>query len=1147
MKLLLTFLINTCVFMSIFGQTPTATSYFFSTTIPSSSIQKNKKSGENCTNALPVRTIDGSCNNMDDGNWGKAQIPFHHMLTPDYGSNGAMSGQNRQSPRAISNLICHQDAGIDILSERGLSSMVYTFFQFVDHNITATMEGHTEFAPISVPMNDPFFDPNGTGTQMIPFMRSMKMMDENGMPHQMNLLSSWIDGAGIYGSDASRANWLRSFQNGKLKQSENGFLPCNTITGNCSDPIDTLAPFMVGNENDCGNFQKIFVAGDVRANEQPGLLAFHTLFMREHNLVCDELLNQGFTEDEVIYQKAKRIVIGKFQAIVYNELLPALGVHLDAYSGYDEDMKPDIYSVFSTAAFRLGHTMVMDNLLLLDNNCQPVISNTGCGPVDGDCSCYTNDVNVNGIANIKNVFFHPSFVKNTGIEPILKGLNVQTQQEIDAKVVNALRNFLFGAPGSGGLDLAALNIQRGRDHGLPDYNTVRQYFTGQSISNFSEITNDANLQAALATAYNNVNDIDLFVGLLAEEHLTNSSVGITLHAILKDQFTRLRNCDRYFYKIDPMLSDNERAKIKNTRFSDLIKRNSSLNNISNNVFYSRKCSNDNTPHFYIESINTHHNTFIDIPIQVENFKNIFEINLDFTWDDTQLQFDQLVQFNITDGSFSTQNDNSTFNIQWSNYQNGGNSITDNLPIAMLRFKVISNQDEIALLNILQNFIASTAGNAPTYEVTSTERDGEIHISNLPNHYSISGSVTTPTGFPVEDVKVNFLKNNQIASYFYIENGQTMYEKAVVAHGSDFEYKIESVSDNCGYCQDLNVLDAILLNEHLLNNRDFQSPYALLAADANENQTIENSDLTELMALMLRKQPTFTHQNYQFFSTEFQPTLANPFTLINERSHFDINQYWYAQNFMGVPKGQIIEMDNYRPNTTLIENQINILERSELQNDTISIPLSAFNFDPIKGLQFTVEWDADVLEFYQIKGERLTDLSGLNLDIKEVEKGLLGVAWFHPSGEALQLLNGENFITLEFIVKGQTGDFSNIHITNSLREIMLVTEDLQIQQPIFDVSRVKVIEKIAGNDNVFQLVVFPNPTPRDFELQFQLETNGIVEINLLNAFGQHIHSYSKEKNAGLHQITLNQASLSTGVYFIHFKFEKEIVTKRLLIQ
>jgi hypothetical protein len=1133
--------------MSIFGQSDASIIHYFNGTVSSNSIQNNKKSDENCNSAQPVRASNGSCNNMDDGDWGKAQIPFHHMLTPDYGTNGEMSGQNRQNARTISNLICHQEAGVDVLSERGLSAMVYTFFQFVDHNITATMEGHTEFEPISVPMNDPFFDPNGTGSQMIPFMRSMKMMDENGMPHQINLLSSWIDGAGIYGANEFRANWLRSFQNGKLKQSENGFLPCNTITGNCADPIDTLAPFMAGNENSCGNFQKIFVAGDVRANEQPGLLAFHTLFVKEHNLICDELQIQGFTDDEIIYQKAKRMVIGKFQAIVYNELLPALGIHLDNYNGYDEDMNPDIYSIFSTAAFRLGHTMVMDNVLLLDNNCQPIISNTGCGPVDGDCSCYTNDVNVNGSANIKDIFFHPSFVKNTGIEPILKGLSVQTQQEIDEKVVNALRNFLFGAPGAGGLDLAALNIQRGRDHALPDYNTVRQYFTGQTISSFSEITNDVDLQNALTTAYNNVNDIDLFVGLLAEQHLANSSVGITLHAILKDQFTRLRNCDRYFYKIDPMLSDNERTKIKNTRFSDLIKRNSSLSNISNNVFYSRKCSNDSAPHFFIKTINTHHNTFFDIPIQVENFKNIFEIDIDITWDDTQLQFDQLVQFNISDGSFSTQNNNSTFNIKWSNYQNGGNSITDNLPIAMLRFKVISNQTEIAKLDIEPVFMASTAGNAPIYEVIPNERDGEIHIGNLPNNYSLSGSVTTPTGFSVEDVKVNFLKNNQIASYYYVENGQTMFEKAVVSNGSDFEYNVESVSYDCGYCSNLNVLDAVLLNEHLLNNRSLESPYAYLAADVNENQTIENADLIETMALMLRKQPTFTNQNYQFFSTEFQPTLANPYNLINERAHDDINKYLYAQNFMGVPKGKIIEMDDYRPTTTLVDNEIKILERSELHNDTISIPISAFNFDAIKGFQLTVEWNAEVLEFHQIIGERLTDFSDVHLDIKEVNEGKLGVAWFHPNGETLQLLNGENFIELQFIVKGQTGDFSNIHITNALREIMLITEDLQIQQPVFDVNRVKVVEKIAGNDNIFQLVIFPNPTPQDFELQFQLEIDGMVEIDILNALGQQTKHYSKEKNAGLHQIPFNETSLSTGIYFIRFKFGGEIVTKRLVIQ
>ena len=60
-----------------------------------------------------------------------------------------------------------------------------------------------------------------------------------------------------------------------------------------------------------------------------------------------------------------------------------------------------------------------------------------------------------------------------GIAPILRGAVKRPSQEIDTKVVDELRNFLFQSGGAI-LDLAAINIQRGRETGIPDYNTVRK-------------------------------------------------------------------------------------------------------------------------------------------------------------------------------------------------------------------------------------------------------------------------------------------------------------------------------------------------------------------------------------------------------------------------------------------------------------------------------------------------------------------------------------------------------------------------------------------------------------------------------------------------------------------------------------------------
>jgi hypothetical protein len=114
--------------------------------------------------------------------------------------------------------------------------------------------------------------------------------------------------------------------------------------------------------------------------------------------------------------------------------------------------------------------------------------------------------------------------------------------------VGEVQNFLFGAPGSGGLDLVSLNIQRGRDHGLPSYNRARQDYGLPAVSGFSGITANQGVQLNLASVYNTVDDIDPWIGAVAEDHLPGAMVGPLLSAVIYDQFERIRDGDRLWYE-----------------------------------------------------------------------------------------------------------------------------------------------------------------------------------------------------------------------------------------------------------------------------------------------------------------------------------------------------------------------------------------------------------------------------------------------------------------------------------------------------------------------------------------------------------------------------------------------------------------------
>lgn len=510
------------------------------------------------------RTIDGTRNNLWYPNWGATDIILKRELPSAYGFPdplNSLAGNTRKSPREISNIVCKQAS--TGTKTKNMSSFVFTWGQFIDHDITLTEEGHTEDAPIFLPPNENSF------AVPIRFMRS-KAKPGTGISsprEQINLITSWLDASMVYGSDQHRASWLRTYQNGKLKTSAGNLLPYNTYNGEQYGAVDPNAPSMASIP---GAAPKHFVAGDVRANEQPGLTTLHTLFVREHNRYCDQLVRNGQTNDEKIYQRARKWVGALIQVVTYNEFLPALGVELPPYQGYNSYMQPDITNEFATAAYRMGHTMVTEQMVVLDHNCSFIPANT----------------------SLRGNFFNNSLIQNWGIEPILRGLANQQQEAIDVKLVDNLRTFLFQIPGAppAGLDLAALNIQRGRDHGLPDYNTMRQHFLGQRATRFKDISSKGAIRRSLKEAYHsNINNIDAWTGLLAEDHAPNANVGPTLQAMLSMQFQRLRDGDFYYYEWDPYLTDNKKRTLRNTKLAKIIKRNTSIQSIANKLFKARNC------------------------------------------------------------------------------------------------------------------------------------------------------------------------------------------------------------------------------------------------------------------------------------------------------------------------------------------------------------------------------------------------------------------------------------------------------------------------------------------------------------------------------------------------------------------------------
>ena len=487
------------------------------------------------------RTIDGLHNNIDNPEWGAAGTMLERKMEAKYWDGHDMpAGADRPDVRHISNIVNAQD-GLDKPNELDLSDYMWQWGQFLDHDIDETPVSGGETFDIPVPMGDPWFDPGSTGTVTIPMDRSGYAHIE-GVRQQFNNITSYIDASNVYGSEEARALELRANDGtGKLKTSAGDLLPFNF---NGFDNAPT------------GADSSLFLGGDVRANEQVGLTSMHVLFMREHNRIAEQLAvaNPGMSGDE-IYERARAFVGAEMQAITFNEFLPRLlGENaIPAYSGYDPMVSAGISNTFATAAYRVGHTMLSSEIFRMDQ--------------------YGNQ-SPEGHLDLASAFFNPSEVTTNGIDSLLRGLAAKRAQNVDSYVVDDVRNFLFGAPGSGGFDLCSLNMQRGRDHGLPSYNEIRVAYGLPAVTAFTEINADAEISGRLETAYGSVDLIDPWIGFLSESHAPGAFVGETLMAVLGDQFARLRDSDRFWY--ESYLPPELVAEVEAMTLAEIIKANTGI-------------------------------------------------------------------------------------------------------------------------------------------------------------------------------------------------------------------------------------------------------------------------------------------------------------------------------------------------------------------------------------------------------------------------------------------------------------------------------------------------------------------------------------------------------------------------------------------
>jgi hypothetical protein len=602
-----------------------------------------------------VQSLDGSRNNLANPTWGQANTPYSRVAPARY-ADGRSQPFGGPNSRAVSNRVFN-DSNQNLFSERQITAWGWTWGQFLDHTFGLRL-GRSPGDPAGQPANIPF-NPNDPLEEfendlgVISFVRSDAAPGTgvNNPRQQVNTNSSYIDAFAVYGGTNTRLDWLREgsvdgnpSNNSARLLLQNDYLPRRDARGN-----PAAAPAMEVDGILRANPNQAMVAGDVRANENLFLTATHTLFAREHNRIVNALPSTLSQEDK--FQIARRVIIAQQQFITYNEWLPAMGVSLPAYTGYKSNVNAALSNEFATVGYRV-HSMIHGEMEIAAEADRYTPEQLAAFRAQG-IDVIEEEGEVELVIPLNKGFFNPNLVPAIGLGPLLAGIGGEAQYKNEEMIDNQLRSVLFQIPVSGNpecldgptlpecfdgvVDLGAIDVERGRDHGMPTYNQLRQAYglpartsftqiTGESSSSFppgtgiddpdslrfnrltdvfnavvdpedeeraegtpTNFVRGAPLAARLQAIYGNVNNVDAFVGAVAERHASNGDLGELQRAIWTREFTRLRDGDRFFFGNDAALTQirNQYGIDFRASLGDLIGRNTDVPRaeLNPNVFF----------------------------------------------------------------------------------------------------------------------------------------------------------------------------------------------------------------------------------------------------------------------------------------------------------------------------------------------------------------------------------------------------------------------------------------------------------------------------------------------------------------------------------------------------------------------------------
>lgn len=430
------------------------------------------------------------------------------------------------------------------------------------------------------------------------------------------------------------------------------------------------------------------------------------------------------------------------------------------------------------------------------------------------------------------------------------------------------------------------------------------------------------------------------------------------------------------------------------------------------------------------------------------------------------------------------------------------------------------------------WVTDEAGNQDycTVNLVLQDNEGNICPDQDIEMVNLEGIINSASSGSVENVQVSLNGSSPEFPLIYMtdETGHFIFNDIATL----FDYELAPYK-NDDMLNGVSTLDIVLAQRHILGLTSLDSPYKVIAADADNSQHISANDLVILRRLILGQITEFPNnqtswrfvaKNHQFVNTQ------QPFPFLEKMTFAPLTQDERNMDFVGVKIGDL--NGNVKPNyiqSVETRSSENLRFTYEYADDGRTIAIRAENFENILGFQSTLN----------IPGARIVSISRGVLDITEenvnqfyFDRGIVAMSW---NVEEPSNINSEDVL---FTIHLQDVTNASPELNSAITKSEAYDETLTTM----DVSIAPFGSQVGG----FKLYQnSPNPFNHSTTIKFELPTSGKVTLRVFDVLGKVLTMRQDELSKGIHEISLTDIEFDAGILYYSLEFGTELQTKKMI--